>query len=237
VLTAHAGFVTCLAVPSRSTLRYDYHRFRKPLFSAPAPWARAFAAILPRRPPLPLMDIVRRSRSTDRNKIVLCRTWRLRENLRPGPLFSRRRWPPKIAIGNFEDDLAAASPKRTGFIEVGGGESGDQRGCCQGCQYRKARRDRDHHTSGFPSPHREGLPQEFSKHWAGTHFFNPPRYMKLVEFIPGPKTSPTWWRRFAIFATGASAKAWLLQGHAQLQSPTASAHSMLNALRLMSISD
>ena len=31
---------------------------------------------------------------------------------------------------------------------------------------------------------------DFQQHWAGTHFFNPPRYMKLVELIPGPNTLP-----------------------------------------------
>ena len=30
----------------------------------------------------------------------------------------------------------------------------------------------------------------FQQHWAGTHFFNPPRYMKLLELIPGPATLP-----------------------------------------------
>jgi len=46
-------------------------------------------------------------------------------------------------------------------------------------------------TSGLPVHLiAEGLPEEFQQHWAGTHFFNPPRYLKLVELIPGPKTSP-----------------------------------------------
>ncbi|MFD2612260.1 3-hydroxyacyl-CoA dehydrogenase/enoyl-CoA hydratase family protein [Paenibacillus gansuensis] len=31
---------------------------------------------------------------------------------------------------------------------------------------------------------------EFKAHFLGTHFFNPPRYMKLLEVIPGEKTSP-----------------------------------------------
>jgi 3-hydroxyacyl-CoA dehydrogenase len=31
---------------------------------------------------------------------------------------------------------------------------------------------------------------DFRRHWAGTHFFNPPRYMKLVEIIPGPDVIP-----------------------------------------------
>ncbi len=34
------------------------------------------------------------------------------------------------------------------------------------------------------------LPQEFRKRFFGTHFFNPPRYLKLLETIPGPDTDP-----------------------------------------------
>ncbi len=46
-------------------------------------------------------------------------------------------------------------------------------------------------TSGLPIRLiAEGRTEDFQKHWAGTHFFNPPRYMKLVELIPGPKTLP-----------------------------------------------
>jgi 3-hydroxyacyl-CoA dehydrogenase len=46
-------------------------------------------------------------------------------------------------------------------------------------------------TSGLPIRLiAEGRSEDFQKHWAGTHFFNPPRYMKLAELIPGPKTSP-----------------------------------------------
>jgi 3-hydroxyacyl-CoA dehydrogenase len=46
-------------------------------------------------------------------------------------------------------------------------------------------------TSGLPiHVIAEGRSTDFQEHWAGTHFFNPPRYMKLVELIPGPKTRP-----------------------------------------------
>jgi 3-hydroxyacyl-CoA dehydrogenase len=46
-------------------------------------------------------------------------------------------------------------------------------------------------TSGLPiHTIAEGRSEDFQQHWAGTHFFNPPRYMKLVELIPGPKTRP-----------------------------------------------
>ena len=44
-------------------------------------------------------------------------------------------------------------------------------------------------TSGLPIHLiAEGRSEDFQQHWAGTHFFNPPRYMKLVELIAGPKT-------------------------------------------------
>ncbi len=36
----------------------------------------------------------------------------------------------------------------------------------------------------------EGRSEEFRKHFAITHFFNPPRYMKLLEIVPGPDTLP-----------------------------------------------
>jgi 3-hydroxyacyl-CoA dehydrogenase len=37
----------------------------------------------------------------------------------------------------------------------------------------------------------EGLPREFEERFLGTHFFNPPRYMKLLEIIPAKFTSKT----------------------------------------------
>jgi 3-hydroxyacyl-CoA dehydrogenase len=46
-------------------------------------------------------------------------------------------------------------------------------------------------TSGLPIRKiAKGRSEDFQQHWAGTHFFNPPRYMKLAELIPGPKTLP-----------------------------------------------
>jgi 3-hydroxyacyl-CoA dehydrogenase len=37
----------------------------------------------------------------------------------------------------------------------------------------------------------EGLSDDFRRHWLGTHFFNPPRYLKLLELIPTPETLPS----------------------------------------------
>src|SRR5581483_3956176 len=46
-------------------------------------------------------------------------------------------------------------------------------------------------TSGIPlNQLTEGYSTEFRQHFLGTHFFNPPRYLHLVEMIPGPETQP-----------------------------------------------
>jgi 3-hydroxyacyl-CoA dehydrogenase len=44
-------------------------------------------------------------------------------------------------------------------------------------------------TSGIPLAQiSEGYPEEFRQHFLGSHFFNPPRYLHLVEVIPGAET-------------------------------------------------
>ncbi len=46
-------------------------------------------------------------------------------------------------------------------------------------------------TSGIPAKEMcEGRSEDFRKYFAITHFFNPPRYMKLLEIVPGPDTLP-----------------------------------------------
>ncbi|HIJ65094.1 MAG TPA: 3-hydroxyacyl-CoA dehydrogenase/enoyl-CoA hydratase family protein [Candidatus Hydrogenedentes bacterium] len=46
-------------------------------------------------------------------------------------------------------------------------------------------------TSGIPiGTLAAGMDADMAKHFLGTHFFNPPRYLKLLELIPGPHTAP-----------------------------------------------
>jgi 3-hydroxyacyl-CoA dehydrogenase len=46
-------------------------------------------------------------------------------------------------------------------------------------------------TSGIPlTAIAEGRSEGLRKHWLGTHFFNPPRYLRLVEIIPTADTDP-----------------------------------------------
>ena len=97
----------------------------------------------------------------------------------------------KISIGNFEDDLARCA-EADWIIEVVAENLEIKRKLLSRvAQFRKPGAIVTTNTSGLPVHLiAEGLPDEFQQHWAGTHFFNPPRYLKLVEIIPGPKTSP-----------------------------------------------
>ena len=56
-------------------------------------------------------------------------------------------------------------------------------------------------TSGIPiALLAEGRSDDFRKHWLGTHFFNPPRYLRLVEIIPTAETDPAVVARVSHFA-------------------------------------
>src|SRR5438445_358591 len=96
----------------------------------------------------------------------------------------------KIAIGNFEDDLARCA-EADWIIEVVAENLEIKRKLlARVAQFRKPGAIVTTNTSGLPVHLiAEGMSEEFQQHWAGTHFFNPPRYLKLVEVIPGPKTS------------------------------------------------
>ena len=95
----------------------------------------------------------------------------------------------KIAIGNFEDDLGRCA-EADWIIEVVAENLEIKRKLLtRVAQFRKPGAIVTTNTSGLPVHLiAEGMNEEFQQHWAGTHFFNPPRYLKLVEVIPGPKT-------------------------------------------------
>lgn len=58
-------------------------------------------------------------------------------------------------------------------------------------KYRKAGTLITSNTSGIPiHMMTEGRSDDFKKHFCGTHFFNPPRYLRLLEIIPTPHTDP-----------------------------------------------
>src|SRR5438105_291046 len=56
-------------------------------------------------------------------------------------------------------------------------------------------------TSGIPiAALAEGRSDGFRRHWLGTHFFNPPRYLHLVEVVPTAETDPSVVERVRRFA-------------------------------------
>jgi 3-hydroxyacyl-CoA dehydrogenase len=56
-------------------------------------------------------------------------------------------------------------------------------------------------TSGIPiGVLAEGRSDDFRRHWLGTHFFNPPRYLRLLEIIPTVETEPRVVDRISAFA-------------------------------------
>jgi 3-hydroxyacyl-CoA dehydrogenase len=108
----------------------------------------------------------------------------------PGPIYSKR-FLSRISLGNFTDDMARIKDcdwtievvvenldiKKKVYEEVE--------------KYRKPGTLITSNTSGIPIHlMAEGRSDDFKKNFCGTHFFNPPRYLKLLEIIPTPYTSP-----------------------------------------------
>ncbi|MBS1867916.1 MAG: 3-hydroxyacyl-CoA dehydrogenase, partial [Acidobacteria bacterium] len=125
----------------------------------------------------------------DRNKIVRAGLEAAKKS-RPAAFFTPA-LAEKISIGNFEDDLARVA-EADWIIEVVAENLEIKRKLlARVAQFRKPGAIVTTNTSGLPVHLiAEGMSEEFQQHWAGTHFFNPPRYLKLVEVIPGPKTLP-----------------------------------------------
>src|SRR5258707_3221980 len=141
----------------------------------------------------------------------------------------------KISIGNFEDDLARCA-EADWIIEVVAENPEIKRNLlARVAQFRKPGAIVTTNTSGLPVHLiAEGLPEEFQRHWAGTHFFNPPRYMKLVEVIPGPKTSPEVLSTLSDFCDRQLGKGVVLaKDTPNFIANRVGTFSMLNALRLM----
>jgi 3-hydroxyacyl-CoA dehydrogenase len=98
----------------------------------------------------------------------------------------------RVSIGNFDDDLGRVA-EADWIIEVVTENLEIKRKLLASvAQARQPGAIVTTNTSGLPVHLiADEMSEEFQQHWAGTHFFNPPRYMKLVELISGPKTSPT----------------------------------------------
>ncbi len=96
-----------------------------------------------------------------------------------------------VTIGNFEDDLKKLA-EVDWIIEAVVEDLEIKRALLRKVQeVRKPGSIITTNTSGLPVARIvEGFPDEFRRNWFGTHFFNPPRYMRLLELIPTPDADP-----------------------------------------------
>ncbi|MDA9986454.1 MAG: 3-hydroxyacyl-CoA dehydrogenase/enoyl-CoA hydratase family protein [Crocinitomicaceae bacterium] len=106
----------------------------------------------------------------------------------PSPIY-RKSFATRIETGNFDDDLQKIKDCDW-VIEVI-----VERLDIKQQLFEKVERHRtagsliSSNTSGIPIHMMlEGRSEDFQKHFCGTHFFNPPRYLQLLEIIPTPKT-------------------------------------------------
>ncbi|MGB8323911.1 MAG: 3-hydroxyacyl-CoA dehydrogenase NAD-binding domain-containing protein [Candidatus Acidiferrum sp.] len=185
--------------------------------------------------PCLLLDIVPKDAApADRNKIVSAGLEAAKKS-KPAAFFTAA-LASKISIGNFEDDLARIADADW-IIEVVA-ENLDIKLALLSkvAAVRKPGSIVTTNTSGLPVHLiAEGLPEEFQQHWAGTHFFNPPRYLKLVEIIPGPKTSREVLDTLADFCDRRLGKGVVFaKDTPNFIANRIGTFSMLNALRLMS---
>jgi 3-hydroxyacyl-CoA dehydrogenase len=108
----------------------------------------------------------------------------------PSPVFTKDVIK-RIKTGNFTDDMKRVA-EVDWIIEVVV-ENLDVKKIVfeQVEQFRKPGTLITSNTSGIPIHlMTEGRSADFQKHFCGTHFFNPPRYLRLLEIIPTPHTDP-----------------------------------------------
>jgi len=109
---------------------------------------------------------------------------------KPSPIY-KQSFAKRITTGNFDDDL----PKINDYdwvIEVVVERLDIKQSVFEKVdKYRKPGTLVTTNTSGISVEAMiEGRSEDFQKHFCGTHFFNPPRYLQLFEIIPTSKTGP-----------------------------------------------
>lgn len=107
----------------------------------------------------------------------------------PAPLYHNK-FVNRISTGNLEDDISRIA-EVDWIIEVVVERLDIKQQIFERIEeHRKSGTLVTSNTSGIPiALMNEGRSEDFQKHFAVTHFFNPPRYLKLFEVVPGPKCS------------------------------------------------
>lgn len=144
--------------------------------------------------PLELTEAEQKKGLTKDDKIVRNRI--ATENLEklkkssPALLYSPK-FAERISVGNFDDDLQKVE-NTDWIIEVVVEKLDIKKSMYEKIeQFRKPGTLVSSNTSGIPiNMLAEGRSEDFKKYFAGTHFFNPVRYLPLLEIIPTKETDP-----------------------------------------------
>ena len=129
------------------------------------------------------------TKAAERNKLVNdALQAALKSN--PSPVYTKAT-AKKITTGNFDDNLQDIAGVDW-IIEVVVERLDIKQMMYEKIEkYRKPGTLVTSNTSGIPIHlMAEGRSEDFKKHFCGSHFFNPPRYLRLLEIIPTPHTSP-----------------------------------------------
>src|SRR5215813_3390204 len=139
--------------------------------------------------PTLLLDIVPRDEPNNRNQIARAGL-EAAKKAKPAAFFTADR-ASLVSVGNFDDDLSKI--KDCDLIIEAVVENPDiKRSLFEKVeQHRRPGSVIASNTSGIPLAQlAEGRSEDFRAHFLGMHFFNPPRYMHLVELIRTPWTKP-----------------------------------------------
>ncbi len=138
--------------------------------------------------PVLLLDVVSPGESV-RNRLAAQSLETLKKS-KP-PAFVDPELASNIVVGNFEDDLDKL--KTSDWIVEAVAEDLAIKRALLGNVIPHLRDGAivTTNTSGLPvGLIAEDMPESFRRRWFGTHFFNPPRYMRLVEIIATPESDP-----------------------------------------------
>ena len=122
------------------------------------------------------------------------------KRLKPDPFFTADA-AALIQTGGFDDDLAALRDADWILEAIVEKLEAKQALLARVETVRRADAVVSSNTSGIPlASIAEGRSEAFRRHWLGTHFFNPPRYLHLLELIPTADTDPAVVRDVTSFA-------------------------------------
>ena len=140
-----------------------------------------------------------------------------------------------VTAGNFEDDLKRVA-EADWIIEAVVEDLEIKRSLLKKVDaLRKPGTIITTNTSGLPvAKIAEGFPEDFRRCWFGTHFFNPPRYMRLLEIIPTADSDPALMEAVSKFADVHLGKGVVLaKDTPNFIANRIGTFSVLNAMRLM----